>query len=143
VSGRTADARARPVRRGPRQGQAHHHPDCRAPAGGPCPAAVPGTSAEPAVGRRPDLRRDLVRLGLRRVRHGRLLPPHRRLALLHLATHRPGRRRPRARPVATSPRRPRSQRLDPPQRPRGPGWAQPVVATPRRTGLFWDVQTVG
>ena len=41
---------------------------------------VPGASAERAVGLRLHLRRDLGRLRLRRLRHRRLRPPHRRLA---------------------------------------------------------------
>ena len=44
--------------------------------------------AEPAVGRRHDLRPDLLRLGLRRVRPRRLLPHGRRLAGRHLPLHR-------------------------------------------------------
>jgi hypothetical protein len=95
--GGAAHARARAVRRRARQGQAHHDPgktDVRpedlvqrvfwAPA--PHRLCVAGLTYVA----------NLVRLGLRRLRHGRLQPPDRWLALLDLAAHRPGRRRPRA-----------------------------------------------
>src|SRR3954454_12351302 len=87
-------------------------------------------SLAPRPGPTHHLRRDLVGLGVRRLRHGRLLAADRRLALLDLAAHRPGRRRPRAGAVAASPRRPRGPRTGSSL---GQGYAnraQPVVATP-------------
>ena len=47
---------------------------------GPREPTVPRALAEPAVGQRLHLRRHLVRLRLRRLRHRRLCPSHRRLA---------------------------------------------------------------
>ena len=68
--------RARPGRRGPRQGQAHHdrRPGRgRARRSGATPVRAAG--AGPAVGGRLHLRVDLVGLGLRRLRRRRLRPP--------------------------------------------------------------------
>ena len=62
-------------------------------AGGSGRAPVPGAGPEPAVGRRPDLRQDPHRVGLRGVHHRRVLPVHRRLAGIAIAAHRPGDRR--------------------------------------------------
>ena len=55
-------------------------PTRRRPARGPGEPAVPGAAAEPAVGVGFHLCRDLAGLRLRRLRHRRLRPPHRRLA---------------------------------------------------------------
>ena len=57
--------------------------------------AFTATAPEPAVGRRHHLLPHLRRLGLRRVRHRRLLPPGGRLAAVEEPAHRPGPGRPR------------------------------------------------
>ena len=69
-------------RRGAREDAPDHDRRAEPPPGRPTwsSGTSPRTAPEPAVGRRPDLRRDLVRLGLRGLRHRRLHPPHRRLA---------------------------------------------------------------
>ena len=64
-----------------------------------------GRKGRPCSGSPTDLRRDLVGARLRRVRHGRVLPPGPRVALLHQPADRPGLRRPRAGLVAAVPRR--------------------------------------
>ena len=92
-------------------------------------APVPGAGTEPAVGRRPDLREDPRRLGVRRVHHRRVLPVHRRLAGVALAACRPGHRR--ARDGGPQPGRRRARWPGPSQRPWRAGRTQPVVATPR------------
>ena len=70
------------------------------------------------VGRRHHPRPHLRRLGLLRLRPGRLQPPRRGLAGLHLAAHRPGPGRPQHGPVDPPPRRPRHQHPGAPLRPR-------------------------
>ena len=94
-------------------------------------SAVRGDGTEPAVGRRHHLRRDLVRVRLRRVRHRRVLPADRRLAGIdhRCAPTSPWTRwRWRSGPAAQ--RRPR--RAGPPLRPRRPILVDPLHRTPRR-----------
>lgn len=55
---------------------------------------LPRSRSQPSVGSRSYLRGHLVRLHLRRLRHRRLQPPHRRLAGVHLPVCRPRSRRP-------------------------------------------------
>ena len=83
---RTPHAQRRPARRPPWQ-EVHHHPGgpVRAAAAGPGAAGLHRQRAEPAVGGRLHLRADLVRDGVHRVRHRRVLPPHRGMA--HRGVH--------------------------------------------------------
>ena len=90
VHGGTADAPSSGCAARSGQGQAHHD---RGPGRRACPQdlvqrATSRRGAGPAVGGRPDLRVDLVRLGLRRLRRGRLRPPNPGLAHRHHDDHR-------------------------------------------------------
>jgi putative transposase len=72
-----------------RTGQRPGHP------AGPAGPLLPSARTEPGVGRRHHLLPHLRRVGLRRVRHRRLLPPRGRLAAVEEPAHRPGTGRPR------------------------------------------------
>ena len=74
---------------------------------------------KPALGGRLHLRADLVGVLLHRLRHGPVLPPHRRLGHQQPHGHRPRARRPGAGDLAAqAPRRRRPRGPGPPQRPR-------------------------
>ena len=98
--------RRRATRRGPRRQDPDHQPGPgRGPPGGPGRAAVRRAAAQPVVGRRLHLRRDLGRVRLRGVLHRRLLPDDHRLAGSQLDDHRPGPRRLGDGHLAAAPRR--------------------------------------
>jgi len=77
------------------------------PTAGSGDATVQGRAAEPAVGRRSDVRRHVARVRVRGVRHRRVLASDRRLAGVDLAAQRPG---PRCAGAGTLPIAPSSRR---------------------------------
>ncbi len=88
LHGGAADEENGSARGDPRQAGAHdgERQDTPLPARSR-QSAVPGTTAEHAVGLGLHLRRDLDRLRLRGLRHRRLRPPHRRLARVSRSAH--------------------------------------------------------
>jgi hypothetical protein len=122
--------RASPGGRPPWPGSPDHHARPGRPsASRPGEAGLLGQQTQPAVGRRPHLRGDLVRVRLCGLGGGCLQPLHRRLAGRPVAADRPG------------PGRAGDGHLGPPRRPPGAGapfgQGQPrriqlVVATPRQ-----------
>lgn len=107
---RAPHGRSGPVRRQTRQVPAHHAQRaaravfCRpgqAPLRGVCSGWAVGRRHSPASGRYPLLCTRLLRVGLRRLHHRRVLAEDHRLADLHQPVHRPGPRRPGDRRLAT------------------------------------------
>ena len=131
---RAPHGRSGPVRRQTRQVPAHHAQRaaravfCRpgqAPLRGVCSGWAVGRRHSPASGRYPLLCPRLLRVGLRRLHHRRVLAEDHRLADLHQPVHRPG------------PRRPGDGRLTAETsggRPDGPG--APLTTAACSTGLF-------